>query len=308
MRCLGVEFQLPLHDRLADNVLACKGRERRQIRQAHVEICAALARNRRRRQSRRVQRSVQRNQSMRGGHIQGQRGRIEPYRCIDRHRRVLQQLRFESRYPHTAGQRVQLGHTGVGRQIGVEAGKLSTPRQPQLVSLHMRVGVRSLDAAMPAPPDADTPPGKIRPRRRRRRIEGKFEIRRQIVHVQGALRTAMQGAGIKGQVESLRGAQPAQIHRCRQRAQARHLQQILQRSAGRLVQIQRRIHPFRIEAQLQIIIPLAVDAPRRGADHHVQHGTQMGIAAHPQRRGSAGKLRSEIEQVDGDACRIDVRN
>ena len=160
---------------------------------------------------------------------------------------------------------------------------------------------------MPAAMYAGPFPGKVGPRGQGRRIDRKIQIRRQIIEVDAALRSPSKAARGDGQLEALRGARPAQIHRGRQRAQAGQLQNILQGSAGRFVQIQRGVHPFPIESQLQVVFAVAVDAMCRGIDDHVLDRAQMRVAAQRQRRGRAGELSAKFHRIDRQCGDVDAR-
>jgi hypothetical protein len=73
------------------------------------------------------------------------------------------------------------------------------------------------------------------------------------------------------------------------------------------VQFQCGIHTLWVEAQMQLIITVAIGAPRAGFDEHVAHGTQMNAAVGHQRRRRARQFGPELQHVDRRVRDVDAR-
>src|SRR6202000_259378 len=121
-------------------------------------------------------------------------------------------------------------------------------------------------------------------------LEGETQICGQISQVETTLRVPLQFAGLQREVQLLCRARTMEIQRSVQRSQARQRQNILQSSAGRVVQGQHRVHARLVEMQVQLVLPVAVDAARRDVELHVADRMQVRAAIRTQRSRSAGQF------------------
>ena len=160
---------------------------------------------------------------------------------------------------------------------------------------------------MPAALHGDPVPRQVRPRAHRGRLQIEVEITRQVIDIDIAAGAAVQRTGIDRQLQALGRPGAAQVQRRGERAQSRQLQQVLQRTAGRLIQLQHGIHAFRIELQVQDIVANPAYAVRIHLDDHIGERAQADCSPQQQRRRHDAELRPQIELVDRHARGVDMR-
>ena len=88
--------------------------------------------------------------------------------------------------------------------------------------------------------------------------------------------------------------------------QARVLQQVLERTAGRLFELQAGIHARRIEAHRKLVVAIAISAARHDGGVRVLERYQMRAALDPQRGRRSGELLTKRKRTDRQLMDIDA--
>ena len=225
---------------------------------------------------------------MSGADIERPRGIIQLDSRINVQRRGRKQARLRPGNLQTLHQRLEGRPAAACGRVGAQRCQLYAAGQLQFRDVDMSVRRRRFEVPVPAALHGDPVPRQVRPRAHRGRLEIEVEITRQVIDIDIAAGAAVQRPGIDRQLQALGRPGAVQVQRRGQRTQSRQLQQVLQRTAGRLIQLQHGIHAFRIELQVQDIVANPAYAVRIHLDDHIGERAQVDCspqhAAAPARR------------------------
>jgi hypothetical protein len=131
-----------------------------------------------------------------------------------------------------------------------------------------------------------------------RRVEGVLELSGGFRNVDGPLHPAMQSARREGELDVFGSSRSAHLGQHREVAQSGQRQDVFQRAIRGLLHFQCRVHPSRIEMQVQLIVTDTTGALRNDSSGGVLQREEMCVAVHDQRRRLSREGSAQLECLD----------
>src|SRR6516165_3114714 len=235
------------------------------------------------------------------------RGIVESHRGVHVHGGVREQTRLRSRNHDAFSHGADAKAASLGMEGGAELCQRAAARYLQPIDPELRVCTWRGNGASKLSLERDCLPGETRGRSHRRGFQLIREIRTPSREIQAALRERAQLSGARREVQAPGVAGSLEARRDGQIAEARQVQQILERATGRLVQRQARIYPGGIGPQSDLVVARAVRAMCGERRIRILERPQVRATLDRKSCGYSRQLRSELEVVNRKLADIDAR-